>query len=100
MIGGAGFTIISDGWLDAEVECDMGLRVEVYQEGALTGPGQSGPETDNRRGLADAAFLIHEGDDARRDRRLALHDRVAWFLHGVMVAVFAGEGSGYRTPAG
>jgi hypothetical protein len=59
----------------------VGLGVEVNQEGASPGAGECCAETDDSRGLADAALLVHEGDDARHDRRLALRDRVAWILH-------------------
>jgi hypothetical protein len=41
----------------------VGLRVEVDQEGGVAAVGQAGRQVDGRGGLADAAFLIDDGDD-------------------------------------
>src|SRR5690606_12741194 len=52
--------------LEAEAAGEVGLRVEVDEEGALVGEGERGAEGDGRRGFGGAAFLVGEGDDSRR----------------------------------
>jgi hypothetical protein len=42
------------------------LRVEVDQQDGLAGGGQGGGEVDGGGGLADAAFLVGDGEDAAR----------------------------------
>ena len=56
--------------LDAEPGRGVALRVEVDDQRALAELGQAGADVDRRRGLADAALLVGDGDDAgERDAR-------------------------------
>ena len=51
---------------DTEPGGQRALRVEVDREHLAAVLGQRRAEVDGRRGLAHAALLIAEGDDARR----------------------------------
>ena len=51
--------------LDAEPGGQRALRVEVDREHLAAVLGEGRAEVDRRRGLADAALLVAEGDDAR-----------------------------------
>jgi hypothetical protein len=48
------------------MEGQMGLRIEIDQEHAPTGPGQSGPQIRGGGRLADASLLIDHGDSSHR----------------------------------
>ena len=56
---------------DAEAGAGIALRVEVDDQHAPAGGGQGGGEIDRRRGLADAALLVGDGEDAGAGGRLA-----------------------------
>jgi hypothetical protein len=65
---------------DAEAGAGIALRVEVDDEHPMPGRGKRRREVDRRRGLADAALLVGDGDDARpphhqRPRQLGPGDR-------------------------
>ena len=52
--------------LDAEPGRQRALRVEVDREHLASVAGERGGQVDGRRGLADAALLVAQRDDARR----------------------------------
>ena len=54
--------------LDAEAGRGVALRIEVDDQHVLADGGQRGAEIDRGRGLADAALLVGDGEDARRLR--------------------------------
>ena len=56
--------------IDGEIEkrdAAVGLRVEIDEQRLASAHGQRGGEVDGGRGLADAAFLIGDGDDHAAD---------------------------------
>ncbi len=55
--------------VDAEAGRGVALRIEVDDQHALADRGQRRAEIDRRGGLADAALLVGEGQDARMARR-------------------------------
>ena len=52
--------------IDAEVGGEVGLGIEIDEDDFFSGVGESGAEVDGGGRLADAAFLVEEGDDAHR----------------------------------
>ena len=52
------------GALAADAARGVGLGVEVDEQDLLARQGEGGGQIDGRRGLADAAFLVGDGDDA------------------------------------
>jgi hypothetical protein len=48
---------------EAEAAGEVGLGVQVDEEDALLGEGEGGGEIDGGGGLADAAFLVCDGED-------------------------------------
>src|SRR5688500_15136931 len=55
----------------------MGLRIEVNETDFLAEFGQGRAKIDGRGGLANAAFLIHECDDAHRTTSMWLSGMIA-----------------------
>jgi hypothetical protein len=60
------------GFFDAQAAGGVGLGIEVDQENLLAALGQAGGEIDGGGGLADAAFLVGDGDDGRGHGRVPL----------------------------
>ena len=54
--------------VDAEPGRGVALRIEIDDQHALADGGQRGAEIDRGRGLADAALLVGERQDARMGR--------------------------------
>ena len=55
--------------VDAEPGRGIALRIEIDDQHLLADGGKRGAEIDRRRGLADAALLVGDGEHARRPRR-------------------------------
>ena len=51
--------------IDAETGRGVALRIEIDDQHALADRGERGAEIDRGRGLADAALLVGERQDAR-----------------------------------
>ncbi len=70
-LGGGGVAVgqqVVDGMIefagfDAEAQGHVSLGVEIDHEHALALSREGGPDVDGRGGLADAAFLVEQGDD-------------------------------------
>ena len=60
-----------------EARGTMGLGIQINQEDSLARFGKFGGQLDGGRGLATAAFLIHDRDGAHN----ALSDREGLRLH-------------------
>ena len=56
--------------VDAEAGRGVALRIEIDDQHALADGGERRAEIDRRRGLADAALLVGDGEHARRFGRL------------------------------
>ncbi len=54
--------------VDAEAGRGVALRVEIDDQHILADGGERGAEIDRRRGLADAALLVGDGEHPRRAR--------------------------------
>ena len=55
--------------IDAETGRGVALRIEIDDQHALADRGERGAEIDRGGGLADAALLVGERQDARMARR-------------------------------
>ena len=65
--------------VDAEPGRGVALRIEIDDQHALADRGERRAEIDRRRGLADAALLVGDGEHARRLGRLgALGQTTTW----------------------
>ena len=53
---------------EADAAREVALRVDVDEEDALVGEGEGGAEVDGGGGLADAAFLVCDGEDSSHER--------------------------------
>ena len=54
--------------VDADAGGRVALWIDIDDEDALAQRGERGAEVDGGRALADAAFLVHDRDDAARAR--------------------------------
>ena len=57
------------GRIDAEMERQVRLRIEVDEADAMAESGETRADVDGAGGFSDAAFLIQHGDRARRGCR-------------------------------
>ena len=55
--------------IDAETGRGVALRIEIDDQDALANRGECRAQVDRRRGLADAALLVGQRQDARMGRR-------------------------------
>ena len=85
---------LSGALLEAEAAGRVALRIEVHEQRRVAAEREPGRKIDGRRGLADAALLVRDGDDTRM---FVSYDQKLFALNGWLA--YRGRVAGSRSKA-